>query len=107
MSEVFETLSAEDWQATGAGTVAEKGEYARILKSFVDSGQRYARINTTADSGGRFAGRKASTIATALKNARDSKSAPEGVGENIRISSKTAKDGGPSFVYLENEAVEA
>lgn len=100
MSDVFETLSAEDWQESGAGAVAEKGEYGRILKAFVDSGEPYARISMTS---GRFAGRKASTISMALKNARDSKNAPEGVGENIRISSKSSREeGGPSFVYLEN-----
>jgi hypothetical protein len=98
---VFEPLSAEEWQESGAGATAEKGEYGRILVAFVESGQRYAKISTAADAGGRFAGRKASSIGTALKNARDSKTAPDGVGENIRI---TSKDGA---VYLENEDVAA
>lgn len=99
MSNVFEALDQEAWQESGAGSTAEKGEYGRILKSFVEAGVRYAKISTET---GKFAGRKASSIATALKQARDGKNAPEGVSdENVRI---TSKDGS---VYLENQAVEA
>ena len=98
MSEsVFEVLSDEEWTESGAGATAEKGEYGRILAAFAASGQRYAKISTEA---GRFAGRKASSITTALKNARDAKSAPDGL-EGIRVSSKN------NMVFLENSAVAA
>jgi hypothetical protein len=96
MSEmVFEVLSDEEWTEAGAGNSAEKGEYGRILSAFADSGQRFAKIPTDK---GRFNGRKASSITTALKNARDSKSAPEAVAK-IKVTSKN------SIVYLENEAL--
>lgn len=97
---VFEPMTAEDWTESGAGAQARKGEYGQILVSFADSGQRYARINTAKDSGGRFAGKKASSVSTALKSARDSKNAPEAIAQ-IEIS------GRGDTVYLENKAVEA
>ena len=92
---VFETLSEDEWKESGAGLSAEKGEYARILQSFVDAGAKHARIPT--DSG-RFAGKKASTITTALKNARDAKNAPDGL-DVVVVSSKNGS------VYLRNKSV--
>lgn len=97
---VFEPLSQEEWTEAGAGASAEKGEYLKILVGFNDSGQRYAVIRTDSEHNGRFAGRKASSISTALKNARDSKNAPEAVA-SIKVTSKKGN------VYLENEAVAA
>lgn len=96
MSEmVFEVLSDEEWAEAGAGGTAEKGEYARILQAFAESGQRFARITTES---GRFVGRKSSSVTTALKNARDSKTAPESTSK-IKVTSKN------KVVYLENEAL--
>lgn len=104
---VFETLSREEWVNMGAGSSARKGEYGEILVELANSGQRYALINTDATNGGRFGGRKASAVATALKQARDSKNAPAGV-DKIQISSKSEKGAdGIGLVFLENEAVEA
>lgn len=94
---VFEVLTTEQWNEKGAGGSAEKGEYGRILEAFVQSGARYAQISTES---GRFAGKQASSISTALKNARDGKGAPEGVGE-LRVSSRKGT------IFLENPAVEA
>jgi hypothetical protein len=93
---VFEVLNQEQWNEAGAGGSAEKGEYGRILSEFASAGARYAQISTET---GRFAGKQASSITTALKNARDGKSAPEGV-ENLRISSRKGT------IFLENPAVE-
>jgi len=92
---VFETLSEDEWKESGAGLSAEKGEYARILQSFVEAGAKHARIPT--DSG-RFSGKKASTITTALKNARDAKNAPDGL-DVVEVSSKNGA------VYLRNKSV--
>ena len=107
MSNLFETISKDEWVESGAGRQAEKGLYTQVLEAVVETGQRYAQINTAKDSGGRFAGKKASAVATALKNARDGKNAPESV-QNIQISSKTVKGSeGLGMVYLENENIAA
>jgi len=98
---VFETMTQDEWVEAGAGASAQKGEYGSILSQFVESGGRFAKIDTRPESGGRFAGKKATSITTALKNARDSKNAPDGVGEHIKISSKE------NVVYLENQNVAA
>lgn len=104
---VFETLTREEWVEQGAGSSARKGEYGTILVDFAGSGQRYARINTAADGNGRFAGKKASAVATALKQARDGKNAPAEV-ETIQISSKSEKGAdGIGVVFLENTSVDA
>lgn len=94
---VFETMTQEEWVESGAGQSAQKGEYASILADFLGTGQRFARISTAADGGGRFAGKKASSVSTALKQARDAKNAPDGT-DAIKVSSK---DG---IVYLENQS---
>lgn len=99
MSSVFETMDRDAWVEAGAGQSAQKGEYVGILNEFAASGQRYARILTAPESGGRFAGKQASSVTTALKNARDSKNAPDEVSK-IKVSSKEG------VIYLENEAVE-
>jgi len=107
MSNLFETISKDEWVESGAGRQAEKGLYTQVLEAVVETGQRYAQINTAKDSGGRFAGKKASAVATALKNARDGKNAPESV-QNIQMSSKTVKcPEGLGMVYLENENIAA
>lgn len=92
---VFDTLTDDEWTESGAGNSAEKGEYKRILESFVGAGVKFARIPM--DSG-RFAGRKASSVTTSLKSARDGKDAPEGSG-TVEIKSKK------NAVYLHNTAV--
>jgi hypothetical protein len=91
MSSVFEPMTQDEWVEAGAGASAAKGEYATILSQFAESGSQFARIPTET---GRFAGKKASSVSTALKNARDSKSAPEGVA-GIKVTSKNG------IVYLE------
>ena len=101
MSSIFDVMTRDEWVESGAGAQAQKGEYASILKDFADSGARFAKISTAADGNGRFAGKQASQVATSLKQARDAKTPPEGVGEHIRVSSKEGT------VYLENTEVEA
>jgi len=100
MSNLFEAVTQEEWTAAGAGRQAEKGLYLQLLEDVAEAGVRYARIPTAPDSGGRFAGAKASSITTALKTARGSDKAPASV-KQIQVSSK----GG--VIFLENEAVEA
>lgn len=96
---VFEVIDRDAWVEAGAGQAARKGEYAQILTDFMGTGRRYAQISTDAEGNGRFAGKTASAVSTALKGARDSKSAPEG-SDQIVITSK----GG--VVFLENTSVE-
>ena len=91
---VFEVLTEEQWDESGAGTAAEKGFYAEVLQEFVAAGVKYATIPT--DSG-KFKGRKASALSTSLKQARDSKNAPENVG-TVEIRAKK------NAVYLHNTA---
>lgn len=105
MDQIFETLSADEWKEAGGGGSAERGLYSQILLDFVASGQRYAMIKTDA---GRFAGKQASSISTALKNARDGKNAPDSVG-TVKVSSRggNKEKGEGGTVFLENTAVEA
>jgi len=100
-----ETLSQDEWNESGGGGAAERGLYARVLEYVRDSGQRFHRISVES---GPFAGKKPSSIATALKNARDGKNAPEGV-DKIQISSQgpSEKKGTKGAVFLENEAIAA
>lgn len=117
MSEpLFETLSQEEWVEQGGGGAAERGIYTTALLQVVNSGERYFRIPTDR---GPFQGKKASSVATALKNARDAKSAPAeiartvGEGENtkpaIRITSQggNKENGSPGVVFIENLLVGA
>lgn len=102
---VFESISAEDFAASGAGSTAEKGEGLRILTDFADTGERYGIIRLVDAEGAplpgaRFAGRKASTVATSLKQALNSKDAPESIAQ-VKVMSKKGN------VYLLNEAVDA
>lgn len=90
----FEPLTDEEWAEAGAVTSA-RGEYKTLLEKFIEAGVKYARIPT--DSGP-FAGRKASTLVTSLKGARDAKDAPD-TFEAVKISSKK------SAIYLHNTAV--
>jgi hypothetical protein len=106
MSEqIFEVLSPEEWKDEGGGGSAERGLYSQILATFVESEQRYAKISTEA---GRFAGKQASTIATALKNARDGKNAADAL-QTVKVSSRggNKEKGTTGTVFLENTAVEA
>lgn len=96
---VFEVMDRDQWVESGAGQSARKGEYAQILSDFLATGRRYAQISTAAEGNGRFAGKAASSVSTALKSARDSKNAAEGA-DTIQITSK----GG--VVFLENTSVE-
>lgn len=91
---VFEVLTEEQWDESGAGTAAEKGFYSQVLAEFAASGAKYATISTES---GKFKGRKASAISTSLKQARDSKNAPENVG-TIEVRAKK------NAVYLHNTA---
>lgn len=102
---VFETISGDEFASSGAGQSAEKGEHLQILTNFAETGERYGIIRLVDEEGNavpgaRFAGRKASTIATALKQAANSKDAPESVA-GVKVMSKKGN------VYLMNEAVEA
>lgn len=95
---IFESMSEEEWAEAGAAASAEKGIYGKLLTAFAQSGQRFARISTQT---GQFAGKQASSISTALKNARDGKNAPEGV-QHVKVSSRTDKESKVGTVYLEN-----
>jgi hypothetical protein len=103
-SDLFETLDADEWKEQGGGGSAERGLYSLVLTSFAASGKRYATISMEK---GRFAGKKASSVATALKNTRDGKNPPEGV-QTLKITSKgeNAEKGIKGLVFLENTAVE-
>lgn len=103
--QLFETISADEWRDQGGGGAAERGLYTRVLTAFAQSGQRYARISMAR---GTFAGKKSSSVATALKNAKDSKNAPDGL-ETVKISSRGQNDekGIEGVVFLENTAVAA
>jgi hypothetical protein len=96
---MFETLSTDEWAEAGAPGTVSRGQYASILSDFAAAGVRYAKISL--GDGSPLAGKSASTIATALKNARDSKNAPDGVGDNIKISGREKLNA----VFLENTAV--
>lgn len=105
MSSVVETLSAEDFAASGAGQSAQKGEWLGALTDFAETGNRFGIIRLVDEEGtpipgARFSGRSASTIATALRAAAEHKNAPEAVAQ-IKVMSKKGN------VYLLNEAVEA
>jgi hypothetical protein len=106
-TQLFETLTAEEYKEQGGGGAAGRGTYAGLLIAFAQTGERFARI-TTAD-GGIMPGKKASSIATALKNAKKSDNAPS-IVKQISVTSRGAKEGdGPNslgVVFLENEAVE-
>lgn len=100
---VVETISAEDFAASGAGTSAQKGEWLQALQDFANTGERFGIIRLVDAEGNpipgaRFAGRKASTISTALRAAAEHKNAPEDVAQ-IKVMSKKGN------VYLLNEAV--
>lgn len=100
MSDVaLDFMSDEEWAEVGA-QAAKKGEYAAILQALIDSGRPYARINTAADGGGRFAGAKAASVVTALKAATKADNAPD-TFKNVEISSKKG------IVYLKNTAAVA
>ena len=95
---MFEALTSDDWAEAGAPGTVSRGQYGQILQDFVDAGIRYARISL--GEGAPLAGKKATSVATALKNAKDSKNAPESF-EAIKVSAR--KDA----VFLENTAVAA
>jgi hypothetical protein len=108
MSEVevgnlFEEISADEWRTEGGGGSAERGLYTKVLVAFHTGGKRYARIPMNR---GVFNGKKSSSVATALKNAKDAKSAPEGL-DSIKVSSRGQNDdkGIVGMVFLENTAV--
>jgi hypothetical protein len=98
-----ETLSQDEWNETGGGGALRHGIYTQVLEYVRDSNQRYHRIPMDR---GPFAGKKASSVSTALKGARDGKNAPKGV-DKIQISSQGAneKKGTKGVVFLENESV--
>ena len=101
--QLFETLDADQWREAGGGGAAERGLYTRVLTSFAGSQERYGQIPMNR---GVFNGKKASSVATALKNAKDSKNAPDGL-DTIKISSRgeNAEKGIVGMVFLENTAV--
>lgn len=103
--QLFETVSADEWREMGGGGSAERGLYTRVLVSFHASGERYGRLPMDR---GIFAGKKASSVATALKNSKDSKNAPDELAA-IKISSRgeNKEKGITGMVFLENTAVDA
>lgn len=103
--QLFETLDAEEWREAGGGGSAERGLYTRVLVTFGEQNVRYAQIPMNR---GVFNGKRASSVATALKNAKDSKNAPAGL-DPIKISSRgeNADKGIVGMVFLENTAVPA
>jgi len=101
---LFETVDADEWREKGGGGSVERGLYSSVLTQFVASGRRYAIIPMDK---GRFAGRKSSSVATALKNTIDSKNAPEGVaGVKVTSKSENAEKNIVGAVFLENTAIE-
>lgn len=104
-SDVFAPVSEDEWATLGGNGQAAKGMYVGILKSFLDSGLRTATISVET---GRFAGKKASTVATALKTARDGKNAPSEIA-GIEVTSRGPNKEGttPGLVFLKNPAVAA
>lgn len=100
-----ETLTADEWVESGGGGALRHGIYSQVLEYVRDSGIRYHRIPMDR---GPFAGKKASSVSTALKQARDGKNAPKGV-DKIDISSQgvNEKKGTKGVVFLENTAVPA
>lgn len=95
MSDLFTVRDKESWRAAGGGAQAEKGLYVQLLEAFIGTGERYAEISVT---NGHFAGKKTQSVATAIKQARDGKSAPEGASA-VKVNSKG------DCVFLENTAV--
>lgn len=108
--QLFETLSKDDWVEQGGGGSAERGLYTRVLQAVVERGERYNRIPMDR---GPFAGKQASSVATALKSAQEgTKTIPAPASfAALRISSKgekRAEDGSVvqrGVVYIENTAV--
>jgi len=103
---LFETLSQDEWVEQGGGGSAERGIYSKVLEAFVNRGERYGRIPMDR---GAFAGKNASSVATALKSAQEgtkTQAAPESFAA-IKISSKggNAEKGTKGVVFLENTAV--
>jgi len=100
---LFETLEADEWAAQGGGGAAERGLYTTVIGQFAESGKRYATISLDR---GRFAGKKPTSVATALKNAVNSKNAPKGT-DKIKITSRSAnkEKGVTAAVFMENTAV--
>jgi hypothetical protein len=105
IEQLFEAVSADEWREMGGGGSAERGLYTRVLVTFQGSGERYARLPMDR---GIFAGKKASSVATALKNSKDSKNAPDNL-ETIKISSRgeNVAKGITGMVFLENTAADA
>lgn len=106
MSEaLFETLTADEFAAEGGSGSAERGIYTQVLEQFVASGEQYAKLPMDR---GPFKGKKAASVSTSLKGARDGKNADEKFG-TVKISSRggNAEKGIPGAVYLENSAVGA
>lgn len=102
-ADVFTPVDEDEWATLGGNGSAGKGTYLGVLTAFANSEIRLATIPV--DSG-RFKGKKASTLATSLKGARDGKNAPEAV-KGLEITSKGEKDGKPGLVFLKNPAVAA
>jgi hypothetical protein len=103
--DLFETLDADQWREQGGVGNTERGLYGRVLEAFVRSGSRYAVISMNK---GRFAGKKASSVSTALKTTLNGKNAPEG-SDQVKVSSRAGKEDGSveGAVFLENHGVEA
>lgn len=100
-----ETLTEEEWASEGGSGSTEHGMYTKVLVYVRDSGERFHRIPLDR---GPFKGKKASSVSTALKQARDSKNAPENVA-GIKVKSRGGNEekGVKPMVFLENTAVDA
>lgn len=95
VSELFTTASRDEWRAQGGGGAAAKGMYNDLLREVLASGERYVIVST---ENGAFSGKKTASVATAIKQARDGKNAPEGA-ENIKVNASGTN------VFLENTAI--
>ena len=101
-----ETLTEDEWKSEGGAGSAARGLYAQVLVYVRDSGVRYHRIPMDR---GPFAGKKAASVATALKNTQKGKNAPSGTDEDsLKVTSKGANEekGTKGVVFIENTAVE-
>jgi hypothetical protein len=77
-------ITALDQEAinTLLGSVKQRGEYDRQLKTFMDSGQPGVEISL---SEGPFAQKKPNSVKTGFESAKSREGAPEGASDNVRV----------------------
>lgn len=103
MSELFDTLTPDEWKEQGGVGNTERGLYPEVLKQFIASGERYAVISMAR---GRFSGKKAASVAQSLKTTRDGKNAEDG-WSNVTVKSRAENEGKgvEGAVFLENTSL--